>query len=107
MKKIYQLLSSAQQLLFALALTVFSGTVYSQTTFTFNYTGTVQTITLPAGNYSIQCWGADGGTNSSNSGTSPGSGGYSKGTISLSSSTTFSVYVGGKGSFGYTTTWRF
>lgn len=109
--KIYILLSGARQKfsellgeavrgkkVIALALTVFSGTAYSQTTYTFVYTGSTQTISLPAGNYSIQCWGADGG-NATN-GTTPmsgGKGGYSTGIFTNTSTATFNVYAGGHG----------
>jgi hypothetical protein len=99
-RKIYKLLSTAKQMMFALALTVFSGTANAQTTFTFNYTGSTQTINLPTGTYEIEMWGADGGTNSSNSGTTPGKGGYSKGNIMVNAATTYSIYVGGKGNSG-------
>ncbi|WP_317899087.1 glycine-rich protein [Aurantibacillus circumpalustris] len=97
-RKIYKLLSSVKQGLLVLALTVFSGTAYSQTTYTFSYTGSVQTIGLPAGNYSIECWGADGG--SATNGTNlilGGKGGYSRGVYVNPSTTTFSIYVGGHG----------
>src|SRR6218665_3370915 len=94
-REIYQLLSSAKQGLFALALTLFSVNAYSQT---FNYTGALQTINLPAGNYSIQCWGADGGSANNGSNTLlGGKGGYSSGVFTNPSAATFSVYVGGRG----------
>ncbi len=96
--KIYKLVSSAKRGFFALALTVFSGTIYSQTTYTFNYTGSTQTISLPAGNYSIECWGADGGNaNNGTTSTSGGKGGYSSGIYTNTSTATFNVYVGGHG----------
>jgi hypothetical protein len=88
MKNNYEIL---KQGLFALALTFFSGTAHSQT-YTLNYTGSVQTQTLPPGTYGIRMWGADGG-NSSN--TRAGIGGYSTGTLNLSSTTTLYVVVGG------------
>ena len=76
-KKMLKLLSSAKQGLFALALTVFSCTAYAQVTYTFNYTGGVQTITLTAGLWGIECWGANGGSITSAGGA--GTGGYSIG----------------------------
>jgi hypothetical protein len=91
MKKIYKLVSCAKQSLFALALTVFSANVYSQTTI-FNYTGGQQTVALAAGTYDINAWGANGG-NSGNS--RAGIGGYSTGTLNLSSTTTLYINVGG------------
>jgi hypothetical protein len=61
------------------------------------YTGNVQTVTLPAGSYQIEAWGADGGTNPTNTGIA-GKGGYSKGDITLQTATKLYIYVGGKGS---------
>lgn len=60
----------------------------------FDYTGAVQSITLPAGTYKLQCWGAQGGSYSSYYG---GAGGYSVGTLTLTDkSTTLYLYVGGQ-----------
>lgn len=57
---------------------------------TFNYTGNVQTFTAPAtGTYTLELWGAQG----SNGG--GGYGGYSKGTINLTSGEMLYIYVGG------------
>ena len=61
----------------------------------YQYTGSVQNVTLPAGKYKLQCWGAQGG---SGNGYSGGKGGYSEGIVTLSQSTTFYVFVGGQGS---------
>lgn len=61
---------------------------------TFNYNGGIQNITLPAGRYTFEVWGAAGGTDASGYG---GQGGYAKGDLTLNSSTTFYVVVGGKG----------
>ena len=59
---------------------------------TYSYTGSVQTVTLPAGTYDIEVWGAHGGI----SGTLPGGvGGYSKGGINLTTPTTLYIVVGG------------
>jgi hypothetical protein len=97
-RKTYKLPSSAKKGLFALALTVFSGTAHSQTTYTFSYTGSTQTISLPAGNYSIQCWGADGGDATNGSAPmSGGAGGYSRGVYTNTATAVFNVYVGGHG----------
>ncbi len=105
MKKNYKLFSSAKQILFAVALIVFSGNALSQATYTFNYTGSSQTLSIPGGNYEIECWGADGGDGG---GASPqigsgGKGGYSKGTYVASGPTTLHIYVGGKGQSNGTT----
>lgn len=66
----------------------------------FNYTGSVQSKTLKPGTYTLECWGAQGGTYSSYIG---GYGGYSKGTITLAKTTTVYVSVGGAGSSSSTT----
>ncbi|WP_317896713.1 T9SS type A sorting domain-containing protein [Aurantibacillus circumpalustris] len=92
-RKIYKLLLGAKQGLFALSLLV-AGMAYSQTTYTFNYTGSTQTITLSGGSVFIQMWGADGGNNLT-AGTG-GKGGYSTGTVNVAPGTYY-VYVGGKG----------
>ena len=107
-RKIYSLLSGAKQSLFALALTVFSAGVYAQNTYTFNYAGsTQQTISLQAGTYTIETWGANGGDNLGNGGTTylqmGGKGGYSRGTYSLATTTTVYVNVGGRGGNSTTT----
>ena len=96
-RKIYKLLSGTKQGLFALALIVFSGTAYSQVTYTLNYTGAVQTLTLPIGNWGIECWGANGGDVTAGPG-GGGKGGYSKGEYSVAvSGTQLTILVGGKG----------
>lgn len=67
----------------------------------FDYTGTVQTVTLPKGTYKLECWGAQGGYSSSNSGIGVGmggKGGYSAGTITLNQKTLIYIYTGGVGS---------
>lgn len=61
----------------------------------FDYTGAVQSVTLNAGTYTLECWGAQGGYRYSSS--YGGAGGYSIGTLSLSSKTTLYIYVGGSG----------
>jgi hypothetical protein len=61
---------------------------------TFSYTGTVQSVTLPAGSYQIEMWGADGGDALRGTG---GKGGYSTGNLLVTTSTTYYIYVGGKG----------
>lgn len=66
------------------------------------YSGNKITLTLPAGTYKLQTWGAEGGENPNNQGT-PGKGGYSEGTLTLTKETTVYLYVGGKGSYGTST----
>ena len=66
----------------------------------FDYTGAVQSVTLPKGVYKLECWGAQGGNGySSDSSISRTSsfGGYSTGIINLNKPTTIYVYVGGAG----------
>ena len=66
------------------------------TVFNFDYTGTVQEVTLPPGKYKLQCWGAQGGNSGSYSGTGS-KGGYSEGQLTLTEPTTLYIFVGGKG----------
>ena len=73
----------------------------------FNYTGAVQSITLPKGTYTLECWGAQGGNRSQDSAsatvTGSGLGGYSIGTLTLTQLTTCYIYVGGKGGMSSST----
>lgn len=69
----------------------------------YSYTGSYQEVVLPAGQYKLQVWGAQGGSNGTNStygitAKAGGKGGYSEGIITLSTKTTVRVYVGGQGS---------
>lgn len=70
-----------------------------------SYSGSAKNITLPIGEYKLECWGAqggagyDGGTQSIG-----GKGGYSTGILTLDTRTTIYLYTGGQGSRGYTTT---
>lgn len=59
----------------------------------YDYTGTVQSVTLPKGVYKLEVWGAQGGSYSSYYG---GAGGYSAGTITFTSDTPLYIYVGGQ-----------
>ena len=95
--KIYKLVSSAKQILFALSLVV-SGITYSQTTYTFGFTGSAQSIMLSGGPHLVEVWGADGGDNMA--ALTGGKGGYSKGSFTVSTPGTYHVYVGGKGITG-------
>ena len=64
---------------------------------TFEYTGAVQTFTVPrTGTYTLEAWGAEGG-----SGTTGGAkGGYAKADFNLSIGDVLYIYVGGKGGDG-------
>ncbi len=88
-------LNTKTKLLFLFACFLHLFQVHAQT---FNYTGAVQQVTLPAGSYQIEMWGADGGggfhTSLINN---EGKGGYTKGILNVTSSTTYYIYVGGKG----------
>ena len=55
------------------------------------YTGQQQSITLPKGEYKLECWGAAARKPSS----SPGKGGYATGVLTLNEKTTLYLYVGG------------
>lgn len=66
----------------------------------FDYTGAVQSVTLPKGKYTLECWGAQGGGLQNNSGldtANGGLGGYSIGTLNLTQLTSLYIYVGGMG----------
>lgn len=73
----------------------------------FDYTGAVQSITLPKGIYKLECWGAQGGNRSQDSAsatvTGSGLGGYSIGTLTLTQLTTCYIYVGGQGGMSSST----
>ena len=61
----------------------------------FSYTGSVQTFIVPmSGNYKLEVWGAQGG--GENNG---GKGGFSNGTVALTSGTLLYVYIGQAGQF--------
>jgi len=61
----------------------------------YGYTGGVQSVTLPAGKYKFEVWGAQGGTGTVTPGLG-GNGGYSYGEINLAGGQTLYVYVGGQ-----------
>lgn len=69
---------------------------------TFNYTGAVQTYTVPAGvtRLKLEAWGAEGGQRTANRSTtviSGGRGGYAKGLLNVTPGQVLNIYVGGKG----------
>lgn len=67
------------------------------------YSGTYKTVTLPAGQYKLECWGAQGGSYSTSY--TGGKGGYSQGILTLTASTTVVyVYAGGQGASSGTST---
>lgn len=68
----------------------------------FDYTGAVQSVTLPKGTYKLECWGAQGGNSNQSNGTygNGGKGGYSTGILNVSTNTTIYITVGGQGQNG-------
>lgn len=64
------------------------------------YSGSAKQVTLPKGQYKLECWGAQGGYRSSSS--YGGNGGYSVGILNLTQNTTVYLYVGGAGNTGGT-----
>lgn len=62
---------------------------------TFDYTGEVAQTTLLPGDHRIECWGAQGGDTTN--GYYGGKGGYSEGSLSVSSAIDAYVYVGARG----------
>lgn len=78
-----------------------SNKIKTGTVLNYDYTGAVQTVTLPKGTYKFECWGAQGGYRSDTA--YGGKGGYSVGTIVLTEkATSIFVYTGGSGNTGGT-----
>ncbi len=78
--------------------------IHSQTTFTFNFTGNIQSWTVPTGvcQIRIKAWGAGGGgggTDTYNPGNG-GNGGYAEGIFSVTPGSNLDIFVGGGGSPG-------
>ena len=64
----------------------------------FDYTGSIQSIELRAGEYTLEVWGAQGGPSSWNTSLFPGGyGGYAKGTYIITQKTTIYIGIGGRG----------
>lgn len=61
----------------------------------FEYTGTIQEVTLGPGTYFLQAWGAQGGSQAVNQ--VGGMGGYSEGFVTFNVPTTVFIVVGGQG----------
>ncbi len=98
-KNIHNLFSGAKPGTFALALALLTGTAYAQQSYTFSFTGAVQTLNVGGGDYQIECWGADGGDGGGTAAPLTGiagKGGYSKGVYTATASTIY-IYVGEKG----------
>ena len=76
-----------------------NGTCTTNQEWTFDYLGEEETFNVTcAGDYKLEVWGAQGGTN--NSTYIGGYGGYSTGEISLSQGETLYINVGGEGTAG-------
>lgn len=73
------------------------------TVFNYNYTGSVQQVTLPKGKYKLQCWGAQGGSVSGSYTATGSKGGYSEGVLTVTEPTTIYIFVGGQGTSSSTT----
>jgi hypothetical protein len=80
-----------------------SSTLFAQQSQTFNFTGGIQTFTVPCGidTVFVQAWGAQGGNgatggNSATGGTG-GLGGYAEGYLLVSPGDVLNVFVGGQG----------
>ena len=73
--------------------------IVGEYTYNFDYTGAVQTFTVPTtGYYLLEVWGAQGGQASSTY--IGGYGGYSRGVVSLTKDQQIYIYVGGQGGGG-------
>ncbi|NEM99038.1 glycine-rich protein, partial [Pontibacter burrus] len=73
---------------------------------TFNFTGSVQTFTVPVtGKYTLETWGAQGGNDLKVPNQFGGRGGYSKGEVTLTAGTTLYIYVGGQGTGSTNSSW--
>jgi hypothetical protein len=87
MKKLLRRITVFMSMLFAYTVT---GQV------TFNYTGSMQTYTVPLGvtSVTVEAWGAQGGAGYSAVG---GLGGYATGDLAVMPGQTLNIYVGGQG----------
>jgi hypothetical protein len=86
-----------------------SFTAFAQQVVTsFNYTGDVQTFTVPVtGKYKLEVWGSQGGNDPAFPTTVfGGRGGYSKGEVTLTAGTILYIYVGGEGSGCTSSRWN-
>ncbi|MDW0027661.1 glycine rich domain-containing protein [Clostridioides difficile] len=68
-----------------------------QTIWDFNYTGSMQAVSLLPGKYKLECWGACGGAVDTSDWTDCAKGGYSKGEIVFKKRTNLQICVGQSG----------
>ena len=69
------------------------------TTTTYSYTGSIKSVTIPAGTYKIECWGAQGSNNYTGNSIG-GKGGYSAGNFTFLEQTVLQILVVQQGSKG-------
>ncbi len=74
-------------------------TLKQNKTIDFDYTGKEEAISLPKGNYKLEVWGAQGGTDN-NTKEIGGLGGYSVGTYNIEENGILYINVGGQGESG-------
>ena len=67
---------------------------------TYNYTGSVQTVSLDPGSYKLECWGAQGRKSPYNAARNGGKGGYVTGELSVVAETDANIYVGNGADLG-------
>lgn len=85
-----------------LAACAFSfATLSAQTTVTYNYTGAMQTFTVPAcvTTVTITCYGAQGGNAAPDPGGTGGLGGMAQGEISVTTGQVLNIFVGGQNGY--------
>jgi len=93
-----------KSLLFVFSLIALTGECLFGQAVVYNYTGVVQTYTVPAGVTSINVWiwgagGAGSDRNGSGNGGSGGSGAFVKGTLAVTPGQVFQIVVGGRGTY--------
>ena len=107
-RKFFRLLAEAKDLLLTACIGLLASNTIAQSTYTFSYTGSQQTVNLTPGTYDIKAWGGDGYTQTAGYN---GRGGYANGILTVTSAQTYYIYVGGVGGYpssGVTgNTWTF
>lgn len=75
----------------------YDGTMVTGDIVNVPYINNIQNISLPAGTYQFELWGADGGNNKTSADAYGGIGGYTTGTYEISSQQTVYLVTGGAG----------